>query len=57
MSGHWICDQCGYDGGHADYCVCLRPEKDKWKGHRTKEEMKALAEQIARAALDEDAGK
>jgi hypothetical protein len=44
MSGHWICDRCGYDGEHADYCVCLRPAKDQWKGHRTAEEMLALKE-------------
>lgn len=42
MSGHWICDRCGYDGEHADYCVHLRPTKDQWKGHRTAEEMQAL---------------
>lgn len=48
MSGHWICDRCGCDGEHADYCVYLRPAGDQWKGHRTKEEMKELAKEIKR---------
>jgi hypothetical protein len=39
MSGHFICDRCGYDGQHADYCVYLRPVKDQWKGHLTEAEM------------------
>jgi len=33
MSGHWICDQCGHDGEHADYCVELRPVSERWRGH------------------------
>ncbi len=42
MSGHWICDRCGYDGEHAEWCVYLRPSNEQWKGHRTKDEMKKL---------------
>jgi hypothetical protein len=37
MSGHFICDRCGYDGGHADWCVYLRPPSEQWKGHQTEE--------------------
>jgi len=42
MSGHWICSECGYDGYHADWCRCLRPRDEQWKGHRTKQEMEEL---------------
>jgi len=42
MTGHWICDRCGYDGEHADYCVYLRPMSEQWKGHRTTKEMDEL---------------
>lgn len=42
MSGHFICEYCGHDGDHADYCQELRPVEDRWKGHRTKEEMAKL---------------
>jgi len=42
MSGHYICDRCGYDGLCADYCVTRRPVKDRWQGHYTKEEMEEL---------------
>jgi hypothetical protein len=35
MSGHFICNACGYDGGeHADYCKYLRPTDERWKGNR-----------------------
>ena len=40
MTGHAICDMCGYDGGeHASYCCYLRPASERWKGNRTKKEM------------------
>lgn len=39
MSGHWICDACGYDGQHADYCKYLRPIGEQWRGHRSKDEI------------------
>lgn len=42
MSGHWICACCGYDGEHAKWCRCLRPPAERWKGHRTEQEMKEL---------------
>ena len=45
MTGHWICDSCGYDGEHADYCKYLRPPKEQWKGNRSHKEMEELAEQ------------
>lgn len=48
MSGHWICDRCGYDGEHADWCVCLRPASERWKGHRTREEMEKLKAEKAK---------
>lgn len=42
MSGHWICEACGYDGEHAEYCRCLRPPEEQWRGHRTPKEMEEL---------------
>jgi hypothetical protein len=42
MSGHWICEDCGYDGEHAEWCRCLRPVDDQWKGHMTAEEVREL---------------
>lgn len=40
MSGHYICDACGDEGGsHDKYCKYLRPIKDQWKGNLTKEEL------------------
>jgi len=51
MTGHWICEDCGYDGEHAEWCKCLRPAKDQWKGHRTLEEMEALKAKKSPASL------
>lgn len=42
MTGHWICDRCGYDGEHAEWCVYLRPVNEQWMGHRTREEMEEM---------------
>lgn len=42
MTGHWICDACGCDGEHADWCKYLRPPDEQWMGHRTREEMQAI---------------
>ena len=47
MTGHFICDRCG-DEGHSDWCVYLRPVADRWKGHRTKEEMAELKAEAER---------
>jgi hypothetical protein len=50
MSGHFICDSCGYDGGHAAHCKYLRPAKDQWKGDlRRGEESKEGRAQEGRA--------
>lgn len=52
MSGHYICDRCGYEGGyHADYCVYLRPMNERWKGNRTKAEMEELKAACEASAL------
>ena len=42
MPGHWICDRCGYDGDHAEWCAYNRPADEQWKGHMTKEEVAEL---------------
>lgn len=47
MSGHFICEYCGYDGGHAAHCRQLRPASERWRGNRTKEEMEQLREERA----------
>lgn len=51
MSGHWICERCGYDGAHASWCVCLRPSSEQWKGHRTPREMEEFNDAAARVAV------
>ncbi len=35
MGAHFICDRCRDEGGHFDWCVCLRPASEQWKDHRT----------------------
>jgi hypothetical protein len=42
MSGHYICDACGYDAGHASYCKYLRPMNEQWMGNRTQKEVEEL---------------
>jgi len=40
MSGHYICEDCGYDGGdHANYCRTNRPVDERWKGNFTRKEL------------------
>jgi hypothetical protein len=42
MTGHWICEYCHYDGEHAEWCRCLRPVEDQWKGPMTDKEVREL---------------
>lgn len=57
MSGHYICDSCGYDGDHADYCRHLRPVDERWKGNRTCQEMDELRKRGAVEQRPKDCGK
>lgn len=49
MSGHWICEGCGYDGHHAEWCVCLRPVSERWKGHLKESELAARLAALAQS--------
>jgi hypothetical protein len=44
MSGHFICESCGYDGGdHAKWCREMRLADERWKGNKTRKEVEAEA--------------